>query len=284
MDYMRIFFDIGIILLAIGLLCLLIWRHVDHRADRLEMKRLLQQQPTNPPIFSMDVVADLPEPARRFFAFAISEGTPLYTVAEIEMSGKFSLGSKEAPNYTDISSKQVLAAPEGFVWKMSGGLGLMRLSGSDSGYWTRFWLGGFVPVARLGGNPDHRKAAFGRYVAEAVFWTPAALLPREGIEWQHVDETTARVVVRHKGLEQAVDIHVDEDGRPTQVVFPRWSDANPEKTYRIQPFGGYLSDFREVQGFRLPMHVEAGNQFGTDEYFPFYLINVTKLRFPPVSR
>ena len=65
-----------------------------------------------------------------------------------------------------------------------------------------------------------------------------------------------------------------------RVSFPRWSDANPEKTYRTQTFGGYLSSFRDFEGFHLPTHVEAGNQFGTDEYFPFYIVDLTELSFP----
>ena len=52
------------------------------------------------------------------------------------------------------------------------------------------------------------------------------------------------------------------------MSFQRWSNANPEKVYRLQPFGAVMSDFREVGGYRLPFRVEAGNMFGTDELFP----------------
>jgi hypothetical protein len=60
----------------------------------------------------------------------------------------------------------------------------------------------------------------------------------------------------------------------------RWNNANPEKIYRYEPFGGYLSDFREVQGFRIPFQVEAGNQFGTDNYFPFFKAQLKAVKFP----
>lgn len=53
-------------------------------------------------------------------------------------------------------------------------------------------------------------------------------------------------------------------------VFLRWSNANSDKKYRLQPFGGTLSDFREVKGYHLPFNVEAGNMIGTDDYFIFY--------------
>lgn len=36
-----------------------------------------------------------------------------------------------------------------------------------------------------------------------------------------------------------------------------------------------LSDFRDVQGFRVPFKVVAGNMFGTDKYFPFSQAKLT---------
>ncbi len=277
---MKVFLFLFVFLFAVALVILMIWRQLDHRADRAEMARLIALQPKSPPAFDPAMVVDLPEPARRYFEYTILTGTPLFTVADIEMTGQFSLGTKEVPNYMAMTARQVLAAPNGFIWKMSGGKGLMRMSGSDSAGWTRFWIAGLAPVARFGGTSDHTRSAFGRYVAEAVFWTPAALLPGPDVVWQAVDENTSKVTFRHSGITQDVYISVTAEGQPTEVRFPRWSDANPQGVYRLQPFGGYLSEFREISGFRLPTHVEAGNFFGTEDYFPFYLADVTSLHFP----
>ena len=260
------------------------WRQRDHRADRAEMDRLIATQPMDPPPFSAAMVADLPEPARRFFSFAIAEGTPLHTVARLAMAGRFGMGDKAAPGYLPMRARQVLAAPHGFVWAMSGGNAAMRMAGSDGATWTRFWLYGLVPVARFGGDPDHKRSAFGRYVAEALFWTPAAVLPGPDVTWAPVSENVARMTMRRGDLEQAVDVTVAEDGQPLQVSFQRWSDANAEKVYRLQPFGGYLSEFRDFGGFRLPTHVEAGNHFETDDYFPFFIADITDISFPQPAR
>lgn len=277
------FISISLILI-IMVSCLYGWRQLDHRKDRNEILRLIDTQPASPPLFSLSILQDLPEPAQRYFTYTIAEGTSLYTVAEISMEGQFSLGTKQAPNYLDMTARQVLAAPEGFVWKSKAGKGLMQMSGSDSARWTRFWLAGLVPVARMGANTDHTRSAFGRNVAEAVFWTPAALLPRSGVTWEAVNKNTARVIVRYKGLEQAVDVVIALSGQPTQVSFSRWSDANPDKVHRMQPFGGYLSEFREFQGFRVPTHVEAGNFFGTDDYFPFFIVDISTVVFRAAER
>ena len=269
-----------IVIIIAAVAILLVWRFRDHQADAAEMRRLISLQPTDPESFSISMVADLPEPARRYFKFTIAEGTLLSTVAKIEMTGQFSLGNKADPNYIAMTATQVLAPSEGFVWKMSGGKGLMRMSGSDSAHWTRFWLTGLFPVARFGGDPDHKRSAYGRYVAEASIWAPAALLPGPGIRWEALDNNSARVIIHNDEFEQAVDVTVNEHGQPVEIQFQRWSNANPNKVHRLQPFGAFVSDFRDVGGFQLPFHVEAGNQFGTDGYFPFFIAEVREIQFP----
>ena len=271
-----------IVVLFIGLPALVLgfWRWSDYRADAAAFRRLLRRNSVQPALFDLKMVRDLPAPARRYFRFAIRPGTPLYTAAVVTMSGKFGMGDNKALGYLDMTARQVLALPEGFVWQMHARKRLLRLSGSDSDRWTRFWLMGLVPVARYGGDKDHQRSAFGRYVAEAIFWTPAALLPGPGIQWQAVDGATARVVVSHQDLEQVVDLRVDADGRPVQVSFQRWSNANPDREYRWQPFGGHLSAFRDFDGFSLPTRIEAGNFFGTDDYFPFFMVDVQDVEFP----
>ncbi len=268
-----------VLVVGLGVLSLAFVLFLDRRADRLERERLTALQPASPESFDPTMVADLPEPARRYFSYAIRPGTPILPVAEIEMRGQFSLGTKEALNYQPMEAHQILAAPEGFVWAMhtTGG---MPVSGSDSGHWTRFRIFGLIPVARLGGDPDHTLSAYGRYVGEAAIWSPAAVLPGPGVSWEAVDEDTARVTVAHGGLAQAVDVTVDAEGRPVTAVFQRWSNANPDKGYRLQPFGATMSDFREVGGYRLPFRVEAGNLYGTEAYFPFFRAEVTSISFP----
>ncbi|WP_112323412.1 DUF6544 family protein [Oceanibium sediminis] len=275
---MKILFAI-LVVVALVLVGLAVLAFLDRRADRAEWERLTALQPKDPPLFTAQMVADLPEPARRYFTYAISPGTPLLPVADIGMTGQFSLGTKDDPRYQPMEARQLLAAPEGFVWAMNT-TGGMPVAGSDSGRWTRFRIFGLVPVARAGGDVDHARSAFGRFVSEAVIWSPAAVLPGPGVTWEAVDDDTARVTLRRGQLAQAVDMTLDAEGRPRVVSFERWTNANPEKTFRLQPFGAVVSDFREVAGYRLPFHAEAGNMFGTDDYFPFFIADVTQIRFP----
>lgn len=265
--------------LLIIVVALAVLTFLDQHADDKEWRRLVAFQPLDPATYSETMVEGLPEPARRYFNYTIQPDTPLLIVAEVNMVGCFGLGAKDSPAYQPMQARQILALPEGFVWTMRTGGG-MPVSGSDSRAWTRFRLLGLIPVARQGGGMDHARSSFGRYVAEAVFWTPAALLPAPHVSWKTVDNDTARVTVQKGKLVQSVDVTVDSEGRPVVIALQRWSNANPDKAYRLQPFGGNLSDFRDVDGFRLPHKVEAGNMFGTKDYFPFFSVEVTSIRFP----
>jgi hypothetical protein len=275
------------ILLLAGAIVVLVaalqlWRWMDSRAAAAAWERLAARRADRPVRFDLTIVAKLPEPAQRYFRFTIMPGTALGTAVEIEMGGQLSLGTKEAPRYQPMRAHQILAPPHGYVWRLDAGRGFMRVMGSDGmdadHSWVRFWLMGVAPVVRAGGNPDHLRAAFGRAVAEAAFWAPAALLPCQGVAWEALDADTARATMAHRGMMQAVDIHVDDEGRPRWVMIQRWTDANPDKRFQAQPFGGYLSDFREVAGYRLPFRVEGGNFFGTDDYFAFYQAEVEEIR------
>ncbi|HYF59718.1 MAG TPA: DUF6544 family protein [Burkholderiaceae bacterium] len=258
-------------------------RRRDEREAEAAWARL-RDAPPRPGRFDAAMVAELPEPARRFLRFAILPGARLATVVEIAMDGELSLGTRDDPGYRPMQAEQILAAPQGLVWRVRIGSGLLRVSGSDGlvgdRSWTRFWMLGTVPVVRAGGDADHLRSSFGRAIAEAAFWAPASLLPGPGIAWTEVDADTARVTVTRGDLSQQVDIRVDAEGRPSRVGMQRWTDANPQRVFRLQPFGGELSDFRPVDGFRIPHRVDGGNFFGTPDYFPFYRARLTSVRFP----
>ena len=214
-----------------------LWRLADGRKDDAAWARLARSRVVMPERFHPRMLAGLPEPAVRFFRFAIAPDTLLSAVVEIEMCGEVGLGTKEAPRYQPMRAHQILAAPEGLVWRLSAGRAPVHISGSDGiiddGSWVRFWLLDLFPVVRAGGNADHLRAAFGRVVAEAAIWTPAALLPQTGTTWEAVAADAVRATVRHRGLIQSVEIHVDAEGRPLSVVIPRWTNANPSGEYRI---------------------------------------------------
>ncbi len=264
------------ILAALGL------RVYDRVWTSKQWRQIASQVSASPVRFADHMVADLPEPARRYFRYTIASGTQLSTVVEIQMSGEIGLGSKVRPNYVPMRAREILAPPHGLVWAPIAGSRLLRLSGSD-GYsgeyaWTRLWLLGLIPVVCSGDRTDCARSAFGRLVAEAVFWAPAALLPQRGVEWELIDLDTARATLQHRGRRQSVDVRVDEFGQPVSVVLQRWSRENPEREWRLQPFGGTVEEVGTFGGYRLATRVSGGNHFGTDDYFPFFRARIERIK------
>ncbi|MEM9600687.1 MAG: DUF6544 family protein [Pseudomonadota bacterium] len=266
------------LLLAFGL-ALHGLRQLDLRAEAAVWKQLLERAGPNEGLYDPQMVASLPEPAQRYFNFMIRAGTPLFRVIDIQMEGTIGFGSKDAPNEKPMSAKQILAPPYGLVWSLKSGV----VGGSDVATtetsWTRFWLLSVIPLVRAS-NPDHRRAAFGRVVVEAAAWVPATLLPSDHVHWEAIDDNRSKAIVRFGDFTQAVNITVDKSGAPRTVMIQRWTDANPDKVFRQQPFGGHLSEFVAFDGYRLPTRIEVGNHFGTDDYFPFLKARITQASFP----
>ena len=260
------------------ILAMLCWRWWDTRAATRVWRELAEYQAADAGVFALSMIDGLPEPAQRYFRFTIAPGTPLHKVVELEMTGELGFGDKSNPKYSPMRARQILAPPYGLVWRLN----CAAVSGSDAAApgrsWTRFWLFNIIPIVRVGGKADHLRSAFGRVIAESAFWAPASLLPSENVLWEKIDHSIARATVTHGEFVQSVDITVRENGEPVKVVIQRWSDANQRKKYCLQPFGGYLSEYCNFSGYRLPKKVEGGNHIGTESYFPFYKARITDLQ------
>jgi hypothetical protein len=265
---------------AFGLSLLLGRRVLDSRQERHIWRALVRRAGRADGVFTPDLVTGLPEAAQRYFKYSIRTGSTLYKAVEVDMGGELGFGNRDQPRYRPMSARQLLAPPHGLVWRVRTGLLAGSDGISDGVSWTRFWLAGLLPVVRVGDNADHYRSALGRVVAEAAIWAPASLLPGKAVRWEEVDAVTARAWVTSGSYEQAVDITVAADGQPTCVLIQRWSNENPEKVFRLQPFGGQLSAFQDFSGYRLPTRVEGGNHFGEQAYFPFFKARVTAIRFP----
>ncbi|MGM0691435.1 MAG: DUF6544 family protein [Pseudomonadota bacterium] len=265
----------GVAGIAMGL-----WNSVcDARNTQSVWDALLSQREAAPASFDPAMVADLPEIGQRYFANAIAPGTPLHQVVRLEMEGSLILNGREFPMRAD----QVLAPPHGFVWRARAGSGLIRFSGSDGFWngrtsWTRFWLWGVLPVARIADTEDHARAAAARMVMETV-WAPAALLPQSGAVWTQTGPDQAEVRFPEVPGVEPMHLTLDAAGRVLEMTTLRWSDANPDRTYRLQPFGGRMLAHGTHQGFTIPSGMEIGNLYGTPEYAPFFRARITRVEY-----
>lgn len=256
-------------------------------ADRRHAAALAERllEPAGPVArYDPAMVADLPDIAQRYFAAALAPGTPLHRQVRLRMEGDFIMNGTPRP----MQARQVLAPGRGFVWEAEIGRGPMGFAGSDgweagTDSWTKFWLMGVVPLARLRGGADHARAAATRGLVEAI-WVPAALLPQNGAVWQALGPDVAEIGFPAFPDIAPLQLTLDAKGLPVAVATMRWSDANADRSYRLQPFGGRLAGHAAHDGTTIPTEVEIANLFGTDEEAVFFIGRLTAVDFGPGER
>lgn len=233
--------------------------------------------------FDPKMLADQPEVAQRYFRHAIAPGTPLYSSVELEMEGTFLLGDKEKHQAYAMSARQVLNAADEFVWMPRMRSGAMMITGSDAlvdgEAWTRFWLLGLVPVAQDRSSGDLVRSAQFRAAVESALFLPTSLLPSNGVKWEQVSENHARLTFHRLSPPIVLDMTIDHSGAVREVVGRRWSNANRDKTFRLQPFGGTVGAEGTFQGLTVPTEMAAGNHYGTADYLPFFQVTITSARY-----
>jgi hypothetical protein len=233
--------------------------------------------------FDPAIVSELPEVAQRYFRHAIAPGTPLYSVAELEMEGTFLLGDKDDHQSYSMEARQVLRPPAEFVWMPRLRSGAMTITGSDAlvggQAWTRFWLLGLLPIANVSSSPDMVRSAQFRGAVEGALWLPTTMLPESGAQWEQVGPNEARVTLSRFTPAIVLHLTLDERGAVREAVGQRWSNANREQRFRLQPFGGTMTAEGTFQGLTIPTGISVGNHYGTADYLPFFQARITRARF-----
>jgi hypothetical protein len=233
-------------------------------------------------VFDEAMLEGLPDVARRYFRRAIAPGTPLATSVALEMYGTFLLGDVRSHRSFRMTARQILRPPIEFVWMPRLASGPVRISGSDAlvggEAWTRFFLAGLAPVADVRSSQDLVRSAAFRSAVEGI-WAPASLLPGRGLRWDEIGADRARLTFTRLTPEIAIELALNGDGTVREVVGERWSDANAERRFRLQPFGGTVLRSATFGGFTIPAQVHVGNHYGTGDYLPFFQARIARAAY-----
>ena len=138
---------------------------VPHEAGPIQQEWLrLAAGTAHPPRFDPAMIADLPEPARRWLIHAITPGTPLWQTVELTMHGQIRLGQ-----WRSFTARQIIAMPHGYIWAAAARVAGLPVAGFDrlsSGTAQMRWrLLHLVPVMTAAG-PDVTRSACGRLAGE----------------------------------------------------------------------------------------------------------------------
>ncbi len=177
--------------------------------DRIRAARV----PLPPESFSNLDSLSLPEPVRRYFRTVLPRSLPPIAAARIEHSGRFNLG-ESSPKWRPFHSTQcVVTNRPGFDWDARislapgfhafvhdayvNGVGILQVEAL-----------GLVPLADMRGTPELSQGELQRFLAESA-WYPTALLPRPNLQWEAVDDHSARATLRDGETTASLLFHFD---------------------------------------------------------------------------
>jgi hypothetical protein len=202
-------------------------------------------------------VESLPPPVARYFAFALSPGQRIVARAHLRFTGTFASRPNAWAPFT--AEQDVRAQPPGFVWDARiammpvvpvrvrdsyvGGEGSMRAAAAA-----------VVPVVNQRGTPEMAAASLQRFLAEAV-WYPTALLPREGLSWSAIDDTTARVTLTDGPTTVSLDMTFGPNGEIESTSAMRFRDVKGRPV--LTRWVGHHRDYKRMDGMMIPTSGEV---------------------------
>lgn len=203
-------------------------------------------------VFTEADIDGLPDPVRRYFESVLAEGQPYVRTVRLDQRGQFRLGGRDAQWRPLDATQHFSVRPPAFVWDAEiGVLPLLSVHVLDlykrrQGF-LRARLLSAIPVASAGPSPEMNAGELVRYLAEAV-WFPTALLPASGVEWEAVDERSARATLEHDGVSASLVFHFNERGEVERVTTERYRQEDDS----FVPWTGRFSDYEVRNGLRIP--------------------------------
>ena len=209
---------ISVLSLMVIIAVALLYGSINWRAATKDLRAKLEaaRLPVSPIIYNTQELSHLPTPVQRYFRAVLNDGQPMIAAVSINHTGTFNL-SETAEQWKPFTSTQrVITRRPGFLWegriKMMPGLtacvhdayiageGLLHAS-----------LFGLVSLVNMRGTPEIAEGELMRFFAEAA-WYPTALLPSQGVQWEAVDDASARAILKEGEITVTLLFRFDKNG------------------------------------------------------------------------
>ena len=226
-------------------------------------------------------IDSLPAPVARYLGAVLGPDPRQVARVRVLWTGEFAQ-RPGADEWKPLRAQQVFRTrPPGFVWdariSLAPGLDvLVRDAFVDGRGSMRGAIHGLVPVVDVHGTPEISAGALQRYLGEAL-WFPAALLPRNGVDWTTLSDSSARAALTVGETSVSCDFRFGTDGLVESVYTPSWFrdvDGTPVPT----PWEALVSEYEERNGVLVPSAGEAAWLL-PDGRFPYWRGDVTDLDY-----
>ncbi len=230
-----------------------------------------------PDVVTEEMLADLPEPARRYLHCAGVVGRPLVRTVHLRQKGMMRPGPGQPWMALD-AEEWYSVHPPGFVWD-----GTLHMGPIPVGRARDMYLDGkghmLVKVASLftvvdATGEEMDQGSMMRYLSEMI-WFPTAFLG-DNVSFEAVDDSSVRVTLTDHGRTATATLCVDEEGRLTEFVAKRYRFVRERRDLEIwsTPITGYGA----FEGLRLPVRGKAAWKLPEGD-FEYIELTITELRY-----
>jgi hypothetical protein len=208
-------------------------------------------------IYRQSALDAVPAPVARYFSRALTDGPATVTSARLQQSGDFRVGNTW---YPFRATQAFSVEPAGFVWDARIATSrLMPVLVRDACVGGAGSMRGEVlalyPIVNQANRRELDAGALQRFLAEAV-WFPTALLPRQNLKWEAIDDRRARATLTDRHTTVSLEFRFNDDGDVTEIFAPDRYAENHGR-YDPKPWVVTCSGYGLHAGMRIPVQCEV---------------------------
>lgn len=239
------------------------------------------RKPIKPFLFDVREIEPLPAPVQRYFRAALEENQPIIAAAQLSHKGTFNMSERSQKWSPFDSTQRVITHRPAFEWdgriRLAPGLAVLvrdfYLEGKGA---LHAKLLGLFTVADLRDTPEVTQGELLRFLAEAV-WYPTALLPSQGIQWEEIDDWSARASIEDHSHHASLEFRFGTDGLVREVYAEARYRA-VDGTLVATPWKGTFSAYEVHHGLRIPMEGEVAWQL-PEGPLPYWRGRMTEITY-----
>jgi len=202
-----------------------------------QIKQLFSSSATSTKFFRHSQLEGLPPPVQRYFRHVLKQGQPYINFVRLRHGGKFKTGVGK--KWVNILGEEYFTTnTPGFLWQGK----TNTLTAKD--YYIKGKGGLDVGIFDIysvisGRGSKYNQGELLRWLGESV-WFPTSLLPNEYLTWEPIDNSTAKLVFRYRGLQVYYKVSFNEMNEIAQLETRRNMGDSGLKTW-IAKLSGYLN-------------------------------------------
>jgi hypothetical protein len=279
---------IAVLIVLLALIVLALAVTAGHRGFHAHVSREVAELffESGPPVGPAELARrgdSLPAPILRYLSFAIPAGAPAIRTARLKHDGFFR--TKPGQRWFAIRGEEYFTAgTPGFVWAAAiRPAPLVWIEARDRLLAGRGnMLVKFCSTFTIGdaSGPEMDQGSGLRWLAEAI-WFPYAFAG-DRVQWEPVDDRSARVTLIDSGLPMTMLAEIDDEGKLVRISADRYRDVDG-RTSVLTRWVGKCGDYQEFGGFKIPVSVDVAWDLDGRE-FTYARFRITALECNVPSR